>query len=125
MKNQIKQRLYQVSIMTVKIVLGSMLALSTFVLFYFGLINRGYVRTYRYTSIGFIGFLVGGLTELLIIFLNIHVMKASVPIVVGLGFLLTFIVIQQVDDPAKAQCGKAAGNRRLRGEDAVPCEHVP
>ena len=67
---------------------------------------RGYVRTYRYTSIGFIGFLVGGLTELLIIFLNIHVMKASVPIVVGLGFLLTFIVIQQVDDLRKLNAEK-------------------
>ncbi|SEQ95677.1 Signal transduction histidine kinase [Lachnospiraceae bacterium NE2001] len=53
---------------------------------------------YHYTFIGFLGFLVGCLIELTNTLFEIHIVGESVPMVVGLGFLLTFIVIQQVHD---------------------------
>lgn len=59
---------------------------------------RGNAVTYRYTFIGFLGFLVGCLIELTNILLEIHLVRESIPMVVGLAFLLTFIVIQQVHD---------------------------
>jgi signal transduction histidine kinase len=60
---------------------------------------KGNAGEYRYTFTGFMGFLVCAIVELLI--LLIKPSDTSVPMVVGLGFLLTFIVIQQVDDLRK------------------------
>ncbi len=57
---------------------------------------KGNAGTYRYTFIGFFGFLVCGLMELIFILLNVTIFMDSFFIVMGLGFLLTFIVIQQV-----------------------------
>ena len=59
---------------------------------------KGYAKSYRYTFIGFMGFLVGCLIELLNILFEMKIVRESIPMVVGLGFLLTFIVIQQVHD---------------------------
>ena len=54
--------------------------------------------TYRYTFIGFLGFFVGCLIALMSIIFNVGNKSQTVPMVFGLGFLLTFIVIQQVND---------------------------
>ncbi len=59
---------------------------------------RGKNVEYSYTFIGFLGFLVGCLIELTNVILNLNLLKESIPMVAGLGFLLTFIVIQQVHD---------------------------
>ena len=67
---------------------------------------RGNISEYKYTSIGFMGFLIGCLIELMDIILEIEAIKVSIPIVIGLGFLLTFIVIQQVHDLRKINMEK-------------------
>lgn len=67
---------------------------------------KGHVVTYRYTFIGFIGFLVGCLIELAFTLLDFRVIRDSVLMVFGLGFLLIFIVIQQVDDLRKINMEK-------------------
>ncbi len=59
---------------------------------------RGNISEYRYTFIGFLGFLVGCLIELTNVFFGLKIVRESIPMVTGLGFLLTFIVIQQVHD---------------------------
>ncbi len=59
---------------------------------------RGNAVSYRYTFLGFLGFLLGCLFELLNILLEMRIVRESIPMVVGLAFLLTFIVIQQVHD---------------------------
>ncbi len=52
---------------------------------------------YRYTFIGFFGFLICCIIELLII-LMVTTTNEALPMVIGLAFLLTFVVIQQVHD---------------------------
>ena len=59
---------------------------------------KGCTSTYRFTCIGFLFFLSGCVMELFFIFITTSAMRQSVPIVFGLGCLLTFIVIQQVHD---------------------------
>lgn len=59
---------------------------------------KGHTASYHYTFIGFFGFLVGCLIELTSILFDIKITRESIPIVVGLAFFLTFIVIQQVHD---------------------------
>lgn len=59
---------------------------------------KGHTASYHYTFIGFFGFLVGCLVELTSILFDIKITRESIPIVVGLAFFLTFIVIQQVHD---------------------------
>ena len=61
---------------------------------------RGKAASYRSTFIGFLGFLVGCLVELSLIFLSTDG-NESIPMVFGLGFFLTFIVVQQVHDLRK------------------------
>ncbi len=67
---------------------------------------KGNTVSYRYTFVGFLGFLIGCLIELLNTLLGIKVIRESVPMVVGLGFLLTFIIIQQVSDLRKVNLEK-------------------
>ena len=67
---------------------------------------KGNIDSYRYTFIGFIGFLVGCMIELTNIFLGVEFVRESIPMVIGLGFLLTFIVIQQVSDLGKINSEK-------------------
>lgn len=61
---------------------------------------RGKIGTYRYTYLGFMGFLVCGIVELIFLFVESST-EGAIPMVVGLAFLLVFIVIQQVDDLRK------------------------
>ena len=67
---------------------------------------KGNAFSYRYTFIGFLGFLVGCLIELTNILFSIKIIRESIPMVVGLGFLLAFIVIQQVHDLRKINMEK-------------------
>ena len=67
---------------------------------------RGNIAEYRYTFTGFLGFLLGGLIELIATLLYLPVIRASIPIVTGLAFFLTFIVIQQVHDLRKINAEK-------------------
>ncbi|MCR4717472.1 MAG: response regulator [Lachnospiraceae bacterium] len=59
---------------------------------------RGNTSNYHYTFIGFLGFLVACLIELINIIFKLYFIRETVLIVIGLAFLLTFIVIQQVHD---------------------------
>ena len=65
---------------------------------------KGNAAKYRYTCIGFFGFLVCSLIELSLIL--IVDLKSAIPMVIGLGFLLIFVVIQQVDDLRKINVEK-------------------
>lgn len=58
---------------------------------------RGRVKEYRYTAIGFAGFLVCGFSE--IILLNAaNTLHDEVPMLIGLAILLVLAVIQQIND---------------------------
>ena len=67
---------------------------------------KGNIREYRYTFIGFLGFLTSCLIELTAVILEFSFIKESTSMVIGLGFLLTFIVIQQVHDLRKINMEK-------------------
>ncbi|MCR5098333.1 MAG: response regulator [Lachnospiraceae bacterium] len=54
-------------------------------------------KEYRYTAIGFVGFLACCVVEIIIITF-FTVKNDSIPMVVGLTVLLVFVVMQQVDD---------------------------
>ena len=58
---------------------------------------KGNVKEYRYTFIGFLGFIVCGIVQLIFLILGMSV-QGTIPMVAGLGLFLVFIVIQQVDD---------------------------
>ena len=66
---------------------------------------KGNVEKYRYTFTGFFGFLIGAIIELVIV-LVVRTTNATLPMVAGLGFLLTFVVIQQVADLRKMNMEK-------------------
>ncbi|MCR5418006.1 MAG: response regulator [Lachnospiraceae bacterium] len=66
---------------------------------------KGYSKEYRYTFIGFFGFLICCIIELVLL-LVITTTRASLPMVAGLGVLLVFIVIQQVNDLRMANMEK-------------------
>ena len=59
--------------------------------------KRGNIKKYRYTFIGFFGFLICCIIEISIL-LVASTTDGVLPMVVGLGFLLVFVVIQQVED---------------------------
>lgn len=63
-------------------------------------IKRGYFREYRYTAIGFIGFVIMGCCEVVVLLL-IETKNDDVPLITGLAFLLLCVVIQQVHDLRK------------------------
>ncbi|MCR5586372.1 MAG: response regulator, partial [Lachnospiraceae bacterium] len=67
---------------------------------------RGNTVSYYYTFIGFLGFLIGCLIELINVIFEILFIRHTVLIVVGLAFLLTFIVVQQVHDLRKINMEK-------------------
>ena len=61
---------------------------------------RKRIFSYHYTFIGFMGFLLGCLMELTLILIGVAG-NESVSMLFGLGFFLTFVVIQQVHDLRK------------------------
>ncbi|MBE5864061.1 MAG: response regulator [Lachnospiraceae bacterium] len=79
------------------LILVSMAVLAITILLYDAF--QGRISRYRYTFIGFFGFLICCVVELLLILFSDT--NEAIPMVVGLGFLLAFIVIQQVDDLRK------------------------
>lgn len=62
---------------------------------------HGNTVSYHYTFIGFLGFLIGCLIELINVIFEISFIRNTVLIVLGLAFLLIFIIIQQVNDLRK------------------------
>ncbi|MCR5268776.1 MAG: response regulator [Lachnospiraceae bacterium] len=61
---------------------------------------RGKVQEYKYTAVGFAGFLICGLSEIVI--LNFFpTMHEELPMLIGLAFLLALAVVQQMDDLRK------------------------
>ena len=61
---------------------------------------RGNLKEYRYTAIGFSGFLICGLFEIVVLnFLSI--IQDDIPMLTGLAFLLALAVIQQIHDLRK------------------------
>jgi signal transduction histidine kinase/DNA-binding response OmpR family regulator len=66
---------------------------------------KGNIGKYKYTFTGFFGFLIGAIIELVIV-LVVRTTNATLPMVAGLGFLLTFVVIQQVADLRKINMEK-------------------
>ncbi len=63
-------------------------------------IKKGYFREYKYTAIGFIGFVFMGFGEVVVLLL-IETKNDDVPMITGLAFLLLCVVIQQVHDLRK------------------------
>ena len=59
--------------------------------------KRGNIREYKYTFIGFFGFLICCLIQLVVLMVA-TITNDSIPMVIGLALLLIFIVIQQVND---------------------------
>ena len=84
------------------LILGGMAVTGIVILSYD--VKKGYSKGYRYTLIGFFGFLICGIIELLLILLSNG--DTTLPMVIGLGFLLTFVVIQQVYDLRKINIEK-------------------
>ncbi len=63
---------------------------------------RGGMKSYKYTAVGFAGFFVCGIGEIIV--LNfLPVMNGDILMLSGLMFLLTLAVIQQVDDLRKVR----------------------
>ncbi|MCR4806048.1 MAG: response regulator [Lachnospiraceae bacterium] len=60
-------------------------------------IFRGNVREYLFTTIGFIGFFFIAIFEIVVI-LFIPTAHEEIPMILGLAFLLAFVLIQQVTD---------------------------
>ncbi|MBR6256945.1 MAG: response regulator [Lachnospiraceae bacterium] len=63
------------------------------------------VRDYRYTFIGFLGFLICCIIELMML-LMVTMINATLPMVTGLGFMLVFVVMQQVEEFRKLDMEK-------------------
>ncbi len=68
-------------------------------------IIHGHVKSYKYTAIGFIGFLLCGFYELFSL-LFLRPKYEEIPMVIGLLFFLVFVVIQQVDEIRKTYAEK-------------------
>lgn len=60
-------------------------------------IARGNTAEYKYTAIGFVGFILCGLYEIINL-LFLAPSREELPMVVGLAFFLLFVVLQQVED---------------------------
>ena len=65
---------------------------------------RHNISGYKHTFAGFLGFLVCCVVELMLLLTNLS--TESLPMVLGLAFLLTFVVVQQVDDLRKLNMEK-------------------
>ena len=63
------------------------------------------IKDYRYTFIGFLGFLICDIIELMLL-LFVTMINATLPMVVGLGFMLVFVVMQQVEEFRKIDMEK-------------------
>ena len=83
------------ALLYINIILGIQVVIVLGVLFVD--IARRLAREYLYTAVGFVGFLICCFVELL--FLNLVVTKQDAnPMMVGLAFLLTLSVVQQIHD---------------------------
>ncbi|MBR3525575.1 MAG: response regulator [Lachnospiraceae bacterium] len=62
----------------------------------------GNIKEYKYTAVGFVGFLLCSIFEIVI--LNfLPIIQDDIPMLIGLAFLLTLAVVQQIHDLKKLQ----------------------
>ncbi|MCR5332035.1 MAG: response regulator, partial [Lachnospiraceae bacterium] len=67
----------------------------------------GNMPLYRYTAIGFLGFLFFGLIEIVLLFSTGSDLKQDdIPMLLGVTFFLIFVVLQQIDDLRKVSIEK-------------------
>ena len=85
---------YDFSVRTIVNITLALMALAVAGLLIFDVV-KGNAAEYRYTCIGFLGFLICGFLELVTILLECY--DGSLLMVTGLAVLLVFVVIQQVD----------------------------
>lgn len=65
-------------------------------------VKKGYVKEYPYTAAGFLIFIIMSVIEIvMLIFFEQY--SNEVPMIIGLLFLLVFVVIQQIDDIRKVR----------------------
>ena len=83
------------NIITIENIILSLMAVSAIVLLIYDAV-KGNVSGYKYTLIGFFGFLICCIIQLSILLLYTY--TNSIPLVAGLSFLLVFVVIQQIED---------------------------
>lgn len=83
------------SLLYIDIVLG-IIILSTLIILFIDY-RKGNIGDYKYTALGFVGFLIFGLLEIVLLVFNLDNIN-NLPMLIGLMFLLTFIVAQQVYD---------------------------
>ena len=86
------------SLVPIDIVLG-ILVLTGFIILIVD-IKKGNFSKYKYTVIGFLGFLVFCTAEIYVL-MFMTLKSDDLPMLIGLAFLLVFVVIQQVDDLKK------------------------
>lgn len=60
-------------------------------------LRKGHIRKYKYTAIGFAGFLIFSILEIILL-LFAQLKSSELPMLAGLMFLLILVVVQQVDD---------------------------
>ena len=59
--------------------------------------RQGYIKRYAFTGLGLLGLIVSSIIEIIvIIFFNAK--NDAIPMMIGLAWLLTFVVVQQIDD---------------------------
>ena len=81
---------YMDAILAVPIIAGTVILVVDF--------RKGNMHLYKYTAIGFMGFLAFSLIEIITLFLFENLMQDDIPMLLGVTFLLAFVVMQQVDD---------------------------
>ncbi|MBO4415505.1 MAG: response regulator [Lachnospiraceae bacterium] len=91
------------ALLYIDIVLGAVI-LSTIAIFVSDF-RKGNMHLYKYTAIGFIGFMFFGIIELII--LTFFTFKQDdIPMLMGLSFFLIFVIMQQADDIRKGNLEK-------------------
>ena len=83
------------SLLYIDIVLGALI-LSTLIIIFIDY-RKGNIGDYKYTAIGFAGFLIFSLLEIVSLVFKLNNIN-HLPMLIGLMFLLTFVVAQQVFD---------------------------
>lgn len=91
------------ALLYIDIILGALI-LSTIVMFVVDF-RKGNIHLYKYTAIGFIGFLFFAIIEIIML-LFFTLKQDDIPMLIGLSFFLIFVIIQQADDIRKINLEK-------------------
>ncbi len=63
-------------------------------------LKKGHYKEYRYTAIGFLGFILMGVTEVIVL-LFVETKHDSIPMLFGLDVFFTCVILQQISDLLK------------------------